>query len=85
VEVALSQPKGNVSIASGSARAQTAVLECVPGVQLSWGATIDPSPGEFRGGLATASAQLIVLSPVAGARTVAETIEPVILKGGPRV
>jgi hypothetical protein len=84
VEVTLSQPMGSFSIVSGSDRAVTELPFCEPGTTpLFWRATIDPTPGEFRGGLATAHAELVVEPVTGNAETVAETTEPVILKGGP--
>ena len=58
VEVVLRQSVGRVSTVTGSAFAE--VAECTSGATGTWSAEVFPSNGEFRGGKATASAQLVV-------------------------
>ena len=58
IEVVVRQSVGRVSTVTGSAFAE--VAECIPGATGTWAAEVFPSNGEFRGGKATASAQLLV-------------------------
>ncbi|MGC5018398.1 DUF6299 family protein [Micromonospora sp. DT47] len=76
IEVNLSQRVGRVSTVTGSAFVD--ITECSDDTSAgTWTATIPAGNGAFRGGSATASARLVVEGV-----GVAETTEPVRLKGG---